>query len=62
MPDDQTERHPLHGKQINIADESEIANWHEILEVTREDLLYAVRQAGPSSKAVSSCNFTGFNM
>lgn len=54
MPDDQTESHPLHGKQINIEDESEISNWHEILDVTREDLLYAVKQAGPSSKSVRS--------
>ena len=54
MPDDKTESHPLHGKQINIEDESEIAIWHEVLDVTREDLLYAVQQAGPSSKAVRS--------
>ena len=55
MSDDKTKRHPLDGKRIDINDSSEVRNWCNILNVTKDQLTACVRNAGTSSEAVRKC-------
>ena len=52
MADDKTKKGPADSSRINISEDYEIAYWTDALGVSKEKLEDAVKQVGPSVKAV----------
>ncbi len=52
MADDKTKKGQADSSRINLNEDYEVAYWSDALCVTKEDLAYAVKEVGPSAKAV----------
>jgi len=52
MADDKTKQGPADSSRINLSEDYEVAYWTEALDVSKEKLSEAVKEAGTSARAV----------
>lgn len=52
MADDKTKKGPADSKRINVHEDYEVAYWTDVLHVTKDELVDAVKHAGTSVEAV----------